>query len=482
MDWANAIQEFESKIRQGQGAEVKKSLGEISIQQVPRKHYLQICNIAVRAGLPDFALRLLDLEIKKDGFDRARLSVAEKAEYCGALVALGAYLEAHKILSAIPLDEYPRSYLYSAFALFNQWEYLEAVPHLNLFLSRNTDPYMDRVGRVNLCAALIFSQKFTEALDILLVLKKELQQSQQFFLLGNVHELMSQCYLGLQEYDRCRTVLEQAQTLLERNGSYFDLFVKKWRAVLDLTENPSYSNLDSVRVQAVHLGHTETLRECDFFEGIIQEKDDLIRKVYFGSPFKSYRRKITDAVGLNKVQGDQFKWNLSGAASKNIIRADIPVGLIAPNSILHNLQKIIFSDFYSSWRIATLFSKLFADEHYNVNSSNNRIFQLVHRWNTSAEESNTPLRIVSSNNSFRITATDDCSILVSREFKIESPLEAQLRILREHFQTQDFTAGEARTLLQKSQSHTSELLSSAQKDLGLCKIGSGRSTKYRFSA
>lgn len=484
MEWDQLIIDFEQKIRAGRGTEVKKVLSEISVQKVPRKAYLKLSNLAVRCGSPGYALKLLGLEIRKKDFSMEALSLPERAEYGGALVSIGAFIEAQKILQYTDGAEYPRAYLYYAFSLFNQWKYSEAVPWLEKFLKANKDPYADQVGRVNLCAALIYRQDYILAESLLQKLRKDLEPSQSYFLLGNVYELLAQCYLGLNDFEKTSRVLMESEKLLERTGSYFRLFVLKWKSVLSLKQSliNAVPEVNEVRKLAVDLQHFETLRECDFFQGTILEERELVQKVFFGSPFASYRDKVLASTPHQEwlaVNHHVVEFSEGGG---KIIEGFLPIGKIQSNSVLHNLQKIILSDFYAPLRMATLFSRLFPESHYDPNSSPNRVYQLVHRWNSEAEAESLPLRIKSQKNSFRIESLEPCSVRVARDLRIENKIESQIQMLKDHFEKNEFSAADAQILLARSQSFTSELLQEAQKSLNLQKFGGGRATRYRFSA
>ncbi|HEX4923816.1 MAG TPA: hypothetical protein VFV50_07010, partial [Bdellovibrionales bacterium] len=174
MDWPTQLDEFESLIKQGRGAAVKKTLMKMSLGAVPRTHYGRLGNIATRAGYPQFTLKLFTREIKKSSFEAADLSVLERAEYAFALTHIGAFPEAQRILERLEPSAYSKVLLYETYALFNQWRYRDAIPQLEKFLELADDRYFHRVGRVNLCAALIFCHEHARALDILRELEREI--------------------------------------------------------------------------------------------------------------------------------------------------------------------------------------------------------------------------------------------------------------------------------------------------------------------
>lgn len=150
-------------------------------------------------------------------------------------------------------------------------------------------------------------------------------------------------------------------------------------------------------------------------------------------------------------------------------------------SHLHNLQKLFFSDLYTSWRVGTIFSMLFPKEHYNITTSPNRIYQLIHRWNGLAEQGNLNVGILSDGTGFKLQIQGPCCLILHQECVFEDRLESQVRKLREHFGRQPFKSIEAQTLLDRSQSQVSVLLAKAQ-DNGLYKRGAGRGTFYQFAA
>ncbi len=482
MEWLELIANFEQQIRQGQGAAVKKYIWALSLSDIPRQHYGVICNIATRVGLPSFTLKLLTREVRKTNFEKSNLSVFERAEYASALTNIGAYSEAEKILEKLNSNTYPKILLYEAFALFNQWKYREALPLLENYVKKVEEPYLKRVGLVNLCAAQVFCRDYTRALENLEKLEADLTSEKQTLLLGNVLELKAQCYLGLEKFSEADSVLARSEEHLSGTGTLFYLFAKKWRAISSIMQNKKEGSgqIREVRKMAVEMGHYETLRECDFFEGIYLQRGELIEKVFFGSPFPSYREKI---IARASISNSFYDWTVKTEGSDEVTFYDVsqPIEGVVPNSILHNLQKLFFSDFYAAWRVGTVFSSLFPNDHYDIQSSPNRIYQLIHRWNTLAVKAQLPFSIESDGSGFRITFKSSCTIRVGHSTEFVSIVESQLQELRKHFGSKSFRAAEARRLLNKSQSHVSVLLTKAQS-VGLQKIGSGKATLYRFAA
>jgi tetratricopeptide (TPR) repeat protein len=482
MEWSELISSFEQQIRQGKGAAVKKHLWSSSLTEIPRQHYGMIANIATRVGFPTFTLKLLTREIRKSNFEKSNLSVFERAEYASALTNIGAFSEAEKILESLNPNSYPKILLYESFALFNQWKYREALPHLQNYVKKVEEPYLKRVGKVNLCAAQVFCRDYAKALESLKGLQAELVSEKQTLLLGNVLELQAQCYLGLERFAEADQTITQSEELLSGTGTLFYLFAKKWRAISSLMQNKkeAKSQIAEVRQMAKGMRHFETLRECDFFEGIYLNDAELVRKVYFGSPFSSYREKILAHVPIG---GTQYDWTVEVPGTKDSPLYDVaqPIEGVVPNSILHNLQKLFFSDFYATWRIGTVFSNLFPDNHYDIQSSPNRIYQLIHRWNVLAEKSSLPFAIESDGSGFRVVFKQSCTVRVGQSTELINIVDSQLQQLRLHFGSKSFRSAEARKLLNKSQSHMSVLLTKAQA-VGLQKLGSGKATLYKFAA
>lgn len=491
MNWKEVIEDFEGQIRAGQGAVVKKQLNEIGFSNIPRNQFSALANIAVRVGAAAFALKLLGREVKKSNFRDSGLDLNERVEYAGALSSIGAYPEARRILADLDGSKAPKVFLYNAFAHFNEWNYFDAIPMLEKFIQLTDSEYQNRVGRVNLCAALVYCNDLESALGKLEGLGAELQRDKQFFLFGNVLELKAQCFLGMKNFKQCEKVLVESEKLLSSTGSFSEMFTKKWFAVSQLMQsNPEGRELlKAVEKMARSANHYETLRECDFFQGVYCAEDSLLKKVYFGSPFSSYRKKISRTAKNFEPGTDSYDWQVGTDTDsldekpRLIKRLDgrNPIGDIEPDAALHNLQKLLFSDFYAPWRIGTLFSRLFPEEHYDVQSSPNRIYQLIHRLNEAAVEASLPVRFESDGYGFRVTSKSHFQITVSAFTEIQNRLGSQILLLKENFGLEVFNSRQAQTLLGKSQSQVSEILAEARSK-GLKKTGGGRATKYFFAA
>lgn len=219
-------------------------------------------------------------------------SPAELAEYAVLLQKFGAPVEALKILSRVDKNQAPQAFPYEAFCHFPRWEFDLALKALESYISLIPDGYQNLVGRVNLASALLGAGRMTEASELLdenILLCQKYQHSR---LEANCLEMRVQVHIRLGEFIAARKSLEKAEQLIPGKDTWDQLFVQKWKAILQsLSENEPFSIM-KFRQEAIRREHWETVRETDLYLLKVKFNKKAFQHLVFGTPYKGYRERI----------------------------------------------------------------------------------------------------------------------------------------------------------------------------------------------
>src|SRR5690606_18095213 len=116
------------------------------------------------------------------------------------------------------------------------WSYDEALPLLRQYTDPAfTEGYRRHVGQLNLSAALIGSDNYLEAENLLAELRETAEGRADYrFIYGSILELSAQASLLMGKLSRAKSLLDEATKAIGGTDSLESVFIDKWRAVLDL--------------------------------------------------------------------------------------------------------------------------------------------------------------------------------------------------------------------------------------------------------
>lgn len=369
---------FDKQIRAGQGKTVRKILESTPKKKIPRAQLAQWAWLAWRVGAPDLGIAWLNGIVRPKARSPVAATPRERAEYAACLTRLGALGEALDLLKTVSPKDVPQAILYQVFALVAQWRYGETIPRLERFLDVAPSDYDRQIAGVNLAAALIFEKDYDRAISLLEKLEKETAAANHQLLWGNVQELRSSVFVHMGKWKLALKECEGARAKLEKHGGVFALLIEKWTAVAELGRAPfapaSARALTQVKARAAALGHWESIRDCDRFESVILRDSDLLRKLYFGTPYDEFRARIlSDFPARVDVTGDYERVLGEGTKGKGV-SLDLGkwVGEMKPGRQNHRCLSILASDFYRPFRSAQLHALLFPGAFYNPHSSRHR--------------------------------------------------------------------------------------------------------------
>lgn len=477
------IADIDHLIKNGKIAQSAEALEALVVRRIPRALLAGVAQISWRAGQPQVGLRLLHGPIREETDLGGPATEAEKAEYAACLNRFGANDEAERLLATVSPEKYPRVLLYRAFVQISRWEYSESIPPLRELLQLNALTSYERViARTNLAAALVYEGERGKATFQLRELLHECSVKRWYLALGRVLELSAENYISSKKWDAAEKFLAKADEILSGGDGVDRFLVRKFRAFVEYLRNPRAAQregaLMAIRAEAEKRGHWETVRQCDRTIAISRKDRDLFLKVFFGTPFLSFRerlRKDFTAATLPPF----YSWCPADSAGSELDlaegewngRAFLKVGQ-AP----HRLLSALSTDFYRPFRTATLFSRLFPDEHYNPEHSPARVRQAMLRLRGLMRSEGIPLVVQEDQGFYRLSATAPVQIRVGAG--VISRNDAYLARLASHFSTSAFSMSQAVQALGIPRRSAQRIIEEAGDKLE--RLGRGMSTRYQF--
>lgn len=490
-EWEKRAEEIDALIRAGDGARARDRLAEWARKKIPREALASFAWMAWRTEMPALGIKALTTVVRPSHRKVSQASQREKAEYAACLIKLGATDEALTLLAAREMDGLPETTLYRSFALANRWKYSAVIPLLSEYVQvPEISDYQRLIGNINLASALVYEQKFRHADILLAQLLEESRRSGAGFALGKVMELTAGSLLYQRKFKEVERFIDEAALRLKNTGTFDRFSVERWRAVLGLYQAPTAPStrerLTAARRAAAEGGKWETLRDLDRFEAIVTGSASHIAKVYVGTPYASYRRRLLADLPKGGENPSEYVWRpLPGKAEKTV---DLATGTVIGNSrkpakIEKNsrrLLQILASDLYRPFRLAELHGLLFPREFFNLASSPARIHRAIQRLRKELKRVNLPLTVHTEEGLYFIRAEAPCALQLTATDA--DGLSPELLLLKRAVAKKNFTLNEAAKVLSLSSRTTLRLLDQGRKDGNLVRDGKGPSTKYRFAA
>lgn len=474
-------QSCEEWLRAGKISLVVKQLSRIKTSDVPRNLILDFARLARRCNQVGLGLRFLrPLMTGKKGLGE-NATIQEKAEYGVLLQRYGSTSQALKILESLSPAEAPESLLYRSFCHFSKWEYGAALPLLETYVALpSLDSYQRLIGRVNLASVFVVLKMWEPAEKLLSELRAEARSSSSRRLLTNLLELSAQFEILRGEHSLARPWLEEGEGLLRGEDSLDTLFLEKWRGVLK-AESGDFTALRSFRAKAEAKKHWESLREADLYLMKYTKDVDLCGHLYAGSPLEGYRRRILESAPSGFEPPSEFELGSGNS------RLDISGGLWNGREILTKGQKIhlllqfVLSDFYRPRRMATIFSEIFSDQNFDIFSSPGRVYQIVKRAREMLLENGIPLGLFEEKGNYHFFLPPGLlKVRLALRKPAANPHEIRLAALEVAFAGREFTAREARELLDLPLTSFHRWMQWALQEGHLVRIGEGSRSRYRI--
>ncbi len=511
MNFEAVTSEIDELIRSGQREVAGRKIKEIKISTIPRSHINSMANLARRTGHLNLAWQMISPLIRPKFPLATPATDIEKATYTIVLLALGAIPEAVELLeSANP--ESPEINLAFAFAHISRWDYLAAIPKLRLYLrSEKITLYEKMIAQVNLAASYVASGNAKDGSPLLKEILEITSQNNWHLLNRNALEISAQLAIQLEKWSDGEKLLKQAKHDSDNQFSLDNFFVTKWQAIISLLKNgptpAALKELSEVRDLALKNKHWETIRDCDFYQAITTKNSDLALRLYFGTPFASYRKRLMDRARDWMTLPTEYEWQVLEQHSRSQPGAPQPAAptpttrvfnlslgeensgpaKVKPGTALYKALVAMTSDFYRPFSMGSLHSLVFSKEHFNPDSSPRRVSFLIQRLRGWFKENNLPLNIASEVDGFKLQATEPFTFVLEKtgSVKVAKTAEpAQYLALVRKLKTQ--SAGKALKTTEISEitklsvRSVRYFLKWALEKNKVLKQGSGRESRYKI--
>lgn len=486
-DWKTRAETIERFIRSGKLTAVQPELEGLAGDEIPRDLLPRYAALARRAGLPMVALQWL-LPLVSPGKGPPTATETERIEYAACLIRVGAQREPVEILSQISREDFPRVDFEMAAAHIAEWRYAEAAPLLDRYIrDKRTAPYERLIAKVNYAAALVNERDDMNATVWLRELTHETSLEGNELLFGNVMQLSAMLFLMRRKGNEMGRFLDEAEKRLQGGRALDAFFVRKWRALLFLLQKGA-SAAAEVRIigqEADKLGHWETCRDCDRFLSLLTADARVLKKIYFGTPYPSFRRRLLRDFGQSVEIESEYVWAAGPVSAAKVLdtaRGACGGASLESSPALIRLLGALAADFYRPARIATLFEALHPNESFHPTNSTSRIHQSVQGLRAWLEKHAPGISLTDVRGEYRLFPSAGWGVHVVDQKASLAPDPETVRLdqLRELFGTQAFDPKQAAAALGISVRAVQALLTHGQESEKLVRLGPKGSAKYRF--
>ncbi len=406
---------------------VKRILKEINFAKIPERDLAGVASVARRVGLLKDSLKILQNQIYGTG----HASPLEIIEYASGLRKLGLINQALTLLSRV--KEHEQASLHTAFCHINRWDYKSAQNELIQYLdNQKLDAKKRWLGELNLANCFVENNEFGQANDILSRLQRETKTGYWHVYLNSL-ETRGQLCIKEGNAGLALEILKRALEYASGQEGTTRLFIQKWYLValcLAGKIKPESEEVESLRIEIRKQKHWESLRDFDWHLGRIFGESHLLKGVYFGTPFPSFRQVMLR--DLNETSfGNSFEFQ-GGARSPekkwdpfNYKALDLPAGLGQ-----HRLIMLMASDAYRPWTIGRIFNDFFSDELFDPVSSPKRVYRLVEKAINHLKGKDLGVQIHSTQSGYRIRPDSKAAMIVYENMQFAAQEHFLLQLLK----------------------------------------------------
>jgi hypothetical protein len=331
------------------------------------------------------------------------------------------------------------------------------------------------------------------ALPILQKVEKLCRQNGWNLFLSNCLEISSQIAIRAQRWGQAEELLKEAE-LQGKSAHKYLLFVEKWRAISKLSQNPysteARTELEEVRKKALQVRDWETIRDLDFQIGLHCNERNLLEKLYFGTPYRQYRKKIEKIFKLRKWElPNLYNWPDHRSNYKKFFDpfdgTNNGVEVIKTGKTVHRLIILLSTDLYRPFAMAQIFSKIFVGEYFNPTSSPDRVYQAIQKARKLFNDNGVDIDIEVDSGLCSLKCHPLQSLVLRKKLIVNKTRNELVQVsflqkIKLAFQHKSFSASQVATQLEVSPGTARSLLASAEKTGSIIKFGNGRSTLYRL--
>lgn len=489
MDWQNWLVEQDRLIKNAQGVFAKKNIRKINWSQVTEGVRYDILDIARRLQMPFLIIKNLyrDIRVLPKSIDEVLPQYV--MIYASSLAKIGAFQEAWSLFEVIKSRKeiQPLIHLHMGMALVSQWNYAQASIYFEKYLaSPALTDYQKLIGQINFVSCLVVNGELERAKKILQVFD-DLEKTYPLLFL-NSRELLLQIYSNEQSFEKAILLCQQVKDNINfvSSGLYYH-FIRKWELINDSRLHGRLSP-DWIKFQnsAKENNEFEIVRDLDFFRVLIDRDEKLLMKLYLGTPFEIYKKRIINVFRLTATDKFEYLIEFEGRKRKKVTIID------ANEELLYDGQKIkilpkkagqlircLTKDIYRPIYLGDLFGSIYQGEYFNPFSSPKRLEKLIQRVQIYFENNQINFKVVSKAKTYWLNLNADIKILIS-----EKNIRSDFTVLKNWIQQnglKKFTRNQLQKELKSSKAQVNRMIAKLIDDGKLKRRGRGRSTFYLVS-
>ncbi len=269
--------------------------------------------------------------------------------------------------------------------------------------------------------ALLFERLFRDAKEVLAQTQKEALRQNATLLLGNICQMAAELHIQLGEWEQAEKRLAEAEAIIKDPGRLSHLFIRKWRACITILKKGGVESglkeLSLVRREALKSKNGETIRDCDRLEAVVTKNRDLFLKVYFGTPFPSFRHRLLSDFGEVEIP-PFYSWGDSHASLKvDVLKGEVTGAKkkgvqLNPGEPVHRLLCHLCSDFYNPFRVRVLYGWLFPGTPFHPKFSEGKVRETVQDLFEWIKTSKLPLLLQEEEGAFFLQFIGPISLLI----------------------------------------------------------------------
>lgn len=417
----------------------QKEIKQLENLKLSRKDRLELAILAKRSFLPVSALSLLKRIVRSEKRLPSPPTQNELLEYSNCLIMINALLEAEQILLSLETDQTPEVLNGLAALYFKRWEYKKGIGYIEQYINHpKTSNREIMVSKVNLIQAYVHEKMFFHAKIIFDDIIPRLKEEKKHLLLAAIYEFQAEQFIHQRKWNDAKLCINKSFDVLSNKSDMDILYLKKINLLYDLYKNPHSKLLKQkiidIKKFANELGHYETLRDVDFHYAVLTKNKYIALKLWFGTPYESYKRKIEKECSLSGIP-NKFEYVIGGNNnnSENLF-LDLTDGktssgrsLLKKNHILQRLLITLFSDLYKPLSVFEIYSFVYAGQYFNPISSPNSIHQAIKRLREFFRRYDLPIEIIETNGLYLLNGLKKITIIIPNQQYLEK--RPDIRIL-----------------------------------------------------
>lgn len=481
-----SFQTLEELARDNRWNDLDALMSKVDRKQFKDSELVHLASMARRAYKLPMALKILrKIVTDADGVLNESSDKEALSEYATCLIMMGARKYAKKVLEVIPVAD--ASNLFAWVTLyFSESEYEKAIPYIKKYIDTVEDEYKKKVGELNLCACYVGTSSYDIAEKHLLGLKKYFDSNGHKTLLANAEELHGQVHIYNRDWAAASECLNRAEVLNTDGNKLYSLFIEKWKLVVAINlGRASVSQVQAFVSKANKMKNAQSSRDVLYHWAHCNDDYELLKKVYFGTPFGSYREMILRDHPKLKDE-PATPWN--GSWFFHEWSREFKLQKVATEQVSLSKNEIkaleaLTEDFFEPKSVGSLFEAIFPDEFLNPEYSIGKTYKIIQRLNKKLRDNNIPITVLNNNNIYFLDIDNGWMIsTINPDVKDQGNMSTAEGRLVSEFQAQPFTRSEVMDVFHLEKSTAVRWLKEL-RDKGLVqKIGQGPGSFYRIAA